>query len=172
MLESYAELLRMRSAAPPLVLAGDLEHDPYLSSAARVRERIAELGLGERVLLPGFVSDEVLACLYAGATAVVLPSLAEGFGLPAVEAAACGALLVLSDLPAHRETLEGAAIFVSPRDVGGLAHALVQALDETGLRASLGRRARAAVASLSWDLAAERLRDVLEEAVTRERKRG
>ncbi len=61
---------------------------------------------------PGSCSDETLACLYSGATCVVLPSLAEGFGLPAVEAAACGAPLVLSDLPAHRETLDGAAIFV------------------------------------------------------------
>ena len=64
-----------------------------------------------------------LAALYAGALAVVIPSLAEGFGLPAVEAAACGAPLVLSDLPAHRETLGSAALFFEPRDASELAAA-------------------------------------------------
>ncbi|OFW75567.1 MAG: hypothetical protein A2Y55_03390 [Actinobacteria bacterium RBG_16_68_12] len=172
LLEGYAELHRMPNAPPPLVLAGDLEGDSYLSSAAQVQARIAELGLGERVLLPGFVSDETLACLYAGATAVVLPSLAEGFGLPAVEAAACGAALVLSDLPAHRETLDGAAIFVAPTDARAIGAALARVRDDSELRSSLGRRAREAVAVLSWDVAAERLRGLLEEAVSVRSRRG
>ena len=167
LLEAYAEL----HAPPPLVLAGDLDGDSYLSSAAQVRERIAELGLGERVLLPGFVSDETLACLYAGATAVVLPSLAEGFGLPAVEAAACRAALVLSDLPAHRETLDGAAIFVAPSDAHAISAALARVRDDADLRSSLGRRALEAVAVLSWDSAAERLRGLLEEAASVRRRR-
>jgi alpha-1,3-rhamnosyl/mannosyltransferase len=168
LLEGYAEL----HAAPPLVLAGDLDGDSYLSSAAQVRERIAELGLGERVLLPGFVSDETLTCLYAGATAVVLPSLAEGFGLPAVEAAACRAALVLSDLPAHRETLDGAAIFVSPYDAHAIGAALARVRDDADLRFSLGRRALEAVSVLSWDAAAERLRRLLEEAASVRRRRS
>lgn len=168
LLEGYAGL----HPSPPLVLAGDLDDDSYLSSAARVQKRIAELGLGERVLLPGFVSDETLACLYAGATAVVLPSLAEGFGLPAVEAAACRAALVLSDLPAHRETLDGAAIFVPPSDARAIGAALARVRDDADLRSSLGRRALAAVAALSWDIAAERLRDLLEGAASVRRRRA
>ena len=86
LLDAFASL---RSTAPALklVVAGALDDETYLSSAGSVRARIAELGLGDDVVLPGFVPDEALACLYSGAAAVVLPSLAEGFGLPAVEGA-------------------------------------------------------------------------------------
>ena len=62
------------------------------------------------MILPGHVSDETLACLYAGALAFVSPSASEGFGLPAVEAAASGTAVVLSDIPAHRESLGDAAL--------------------------------------------------------------
>src|SRR5439155_21938113 len=84
-----------RDETPLLILVGDLETDSYLSSAASVRAGIAAHGLADRIRLPGYVSDEALACLCSAATAVVIPSLAEGFGLPAVEAAACGAPLLL-----------------------------------------------------------------------------
>ena len=167
LLAGYAEL----HAAPPLVLAGDLDGDSYLSSAAQVRERIAELGLGERVLLPGFVSDETLACLYAGATAVVLPSLA-GDRAPRGGGAACRAALVLSDLPAHRETLDGAAIFVAPSDAHAISAALARFRDDADMRSDLGQRALEAVAVLSWDTAAERLRGLLEEAASVRRRRA
>jgi glycosyltransferase involved in cell wall biosynthesis len=168
---AYAELLRRAGDAPQLVLAGDLQDDPYLSSAAEIKALIAELGLGGRVLLPGFVEDETLACLYAGAVAVVLPSLAEGFGLPAVEAAACGAALVLSDLPAHRETLGQAALFVAPSDVRSMADALERVLGDSALRSSLAERARRAVSRLSWDTSAEALRRLIAEVVSPRRRR-
>jgi glycosyltransferase involved in cell wall biosynthesis len=162
LVDAYAGF-RAEGGEALLVLVGEMEDDPYLSSAAAVRERIARHALGEWVRTPGFVSDEALACLYGGATAVVLPSLAEGFGLPAVEAAACGAPLVLSDLPAHRETLDGAALFFEPTDTRGLAEHLRRIAGDDELRSSLGERARAAVAPLTWDAAAERLRALLRE---------
>ena len=158
LLDAYSKLREARDAVPPLVLVGDLDDESYLSAADRVRRRIATLELAEHVRLPGFVSDETLACLYSGATCVVLPSLAEGFGLPAVEAAACGAPLVLSDLPAHRETLDGAALFVRPTDVDGFAAALGRVLDDESERDVLARRAQEAVAHLSWDAAADTVR--------------
>ena len=108
---------------PLLVLVGDLESETYLSSAASVRERIARHGLADVVRLPGFVSDEVLACLYSGATGVVIPSLAEGFGLPAVEAAACGAAVALSDLAAaSRDAGRGRALLPADRRRGACDH--------------------------------------------------
>mgnify|MGYP000159073064 FL=1 len=164
LVDAYA-LLRSRDGdAPALVLVGDLEGEAYLSSAASVRERIARHGLGDDVVLPGFVADETLACLYAAATAVVLPSLAEGFGLPAVEAAACGAAVALSDLPAHRETLDGAALFFDPRDAGGLADVLARLAGDEQLGRDLRERARAAAGRLSWDAAAAELRALIREA--------
>jgi len=165
LLAAYSKLRLARDVVPPLVLVGDLDDESYLSATDRVRRQIATLGLAEHVRLPGFVSDESLACLYTGASCVVLPSLAEGFGLPAVEAAACGAPLVVSDLPAHRETLDGAALFVQPTDVVGFAAALGRILDDPSERDVLARRGQQAVAHLTWDAAADALRRLLDDAV-------
>ena len=155
---------RAGSDSPALVLVGDLESEAYLSSARSVRERIAQHDLGAAVRLPGFVSDEALACLYSAATAVVIPSLAEGFGLPAVEAAACGAPVALSDLPPHRETLGEAALFFPPRDVETLAAILDRLAADEELRLHVGAQARQAVAGLTWDAAAAELRVLIREA--------
>ena len=160
LLTAYATL----AAAPRLVIAGALEGDAFLSASTEVRERIAVLGLVDRVLLPGFVSDETLAALYAGATVVVNPSLAEGFGLTAVEAAACGAALLLSDLPAHRETLGEAARFFAPRETHELAAQLALLLSDEPARQTMATRCVQAVAMLTWDAAALRLRDLVHEA--------
>jgi alpha-1,3-rhamnosyl/mannosyltransferase len=157
MLDAYALL----EAPPRLVVAGAIAGEQYASSAAGVRARITGLGLDERVLLPGFVTDETLAALYRRALAVVNPSLAEGFGLPAVEAAACGACVVVSDLPAHRETLDGAALFFDPRDARALAVLLRGLLADPEQRAAVGAACHGAVAGLSWRIAGERLRDLL-----------
>lgn len=164
LLNAYAALRTRRADVPPLVVVGDLSEDPYLSAAADVRDQIAHLGLDRCVRLPGFVPDETLACLYSAATAVVLPSLAEGFGLPAVEAAACGAPIIASDLPAHRESLGEAAIYFRPTDVGALTCALERMIDEPDLRRALGDAARASVAPLTWDAAASALKKLVVEA--------
>ena len=149
---------------PRLVAVGDLERETYVSAATAVRAQIAALGLEGDVLLPGFVSDETLAGLYTGASAVVIPSLAEGFGLPAVEAAACGAPLLLSDITAHRETLGGAALFFPPRSAERLAGELHRLLEDEEARQDVAQRCRRAVAGLSWNAAAAVLRDLLRAA--------
>lgn len=79
------------------------------------------------VTLTGEVSDEELAAIYSGAHALVLPSEAEGFGLPAVEALACGAPVAAFDLPALREALGDRATFVEPGDLEALVGAAEQA---------------------------------------------
>ena len=167
LLDAYARVAAGRDPVPSLVLVGDLERETYLSAAAIVRRRIDELGIGANVSLPGFVPDETLACLYTAATAVALPSLAEGFGLPAVEAAACGAPVLLSDLPAHRESLGDGGLYFAPRDTAALAEALTTMLDDPAAREALAARGSAAVAGLTWDAAAERLRGLLLEAAAR-----
>jgi alpha-1,3-rhamnosyl/mannosyltransferase len=161
LLSAYAVLGR---TAPRLVIAGPLEDDAYLSAAGAVRRQIGELGLGERVLLTGFVADDTLACLYAGAVAFVSPSRSEGFGLPAVEAAATGTPVVLSDIPAHRETLGGAALFFPPGDAQRLATELERLSSDGELQRRTGWAARERVAGLSWEAAATALRVVLREA--------
>jgi glycosyltransferase involved in cell wall biosynthesis len=164
LVDAYASVARRMSDTPPLVLVGDLETETYASAAAQVRERIGAHGIEQRVRLPGFVPDRTLAALYANATVVVLPTLAEGFGLPAVEAAACGAPLVLSDVPAHRASIGDAALFVPPGDTPALAGALERALGDAELRRDLGTRALQSVAGRTWDAAADALAAILHEA--------
>jgi glycosyltransferase involved in cell wall biosynthesis len=165
LLEAYAAFREQtRAAIPALVIVGDFEGETFLSAGRSVRARIDSLGLVDSVVTPGFVSDDRLACLYNGATAVVLPSLAEGFGLPAVEAAACGAALVLSDLPAHRESLGDAALYFDPRDVAAMTNQLRRIHEHGDLRVALGRRARQTVAPLTWDATAHKLRALLTNA--------
>jgi glycosyltransferase involved in cell wall biosynthesis len=159
LLDAYAAL-RGRRVLPPLVVAGSLD-GPYASATDAVAKQVAALELGEAVHFPGFVTDEDLACLYTGAAAVVVPSRDEGFGLPAVEAAACGAAIVLSDIGAHRETLDGAALFFPPGDAAGLAARLEELLDAPVATRSLGERALGAAGRLSWDETARRLRALL-----------
>ena len=164
LVDAYRALIARHPEAPPLVIVGELESERYASAAHSVRDRIAAQGLAGRVVLPGFVPDRTLAALFSVATAAVNPSLAEGFGLPAVEAAACGAPLVLSDLPAHRESMGQAALFVPPGDSRALAEALARVLADRTLREELGRAAAAAVAGRTWDAAAAQLARLLREA--------
>jgi glycosyltransferase involved in cell wall biosynthesis len=161
LLDSYAAAWRGDVNAPVLVIAGELEDSPYLSAAAEVRERIRNLGLGDAVRLPGFVSDEHLACLYSTATAAVVPSLAEGFGLPAVEAAACGAPVLLSDIAAHRESLGSGALYFPATDRDALAKLLRRIACEPDLREALAARGRRIVGRMSWDQSALRLAGLL-----------
>jgi glycosyltransferase involved in cell wall biosynthesis len=162
LLDAFASLPGER---PRLVIAGALEDEEYLSAAGDVRRRIDEHDLGGDVVLTGHVSDEVLAGLYAGALAFVSPSMSEGFGLPAVEAAASGTAVVLSDIPAYRETLGDAALFFPVGDFGALAGRLAAIVADPALRDRQAQACQARVKDLSWVRAAQTLHGVLTEAV-------
>jgi glycosyltransferase involved in cell wall biosynthesis len=108
------------------------------------------------VTLTGHVSDEHLAAIYSGARALVLPSEDEGFGLPAVEALACGTPVVACEVPALREVLDERATFVDAGDLGALIAA-----------AEAAERPAPAPPAWSWEDAARATRGVYEEAVAR-----
>jgi glycosyltransferase involved in cell wall biosynthesis len=160
LVSAFASVRLVSGRLPRLVIAGRT----LASEAAALRARTRELGLGERVVLPGFVSDDVLAALYTGAQAAVVPSLTEGFGLPAVEAAACGSPVILSDIPAHRETIGDAGLFFRPTDADALQRLLERVIADEALQQRLGEAARETVGSLTWDAAAVVLERLLCEA--------
>jgi glycosyltransferase involved in cell wall biosynthesis len=164
-LDTLVEAAAGLDPPPRVVIAGDLDENTFLSVGNDLRRQVARQGLEDRVLLPGFVSDDLLAALYTGAAAAVVPSRAEGFGLPAVEAAACGAATILSDLPAHRESLGDAPLFFPPGDVEALRRRLGEVLGDDELRRSRARQAREAASRLSWDATAEQLRELVRRAV-------
>jgi glycosyltransferase involved in cell wall biosynthesis len=163
-LDTLVDAFAATGSSARLVVAGDLDENRFIPVGEELRGRVARLGLGERILLPGFVPDDRLAALYTGAVAAVVPSLAEGFGLPAVEAAACGTAVILSDLPPHRESLGDAALYFPPGDIAALQGRLERVLEDEALRRSLAAQARAAASALSWDAAAEELRDLVRRA--------
>ena len=108
--------------------------------------------------------DEQLRHLHTGAVALVLPSANEGFGLPAVEAAACGTPVIGTTHSPLPQLLEGGGLFVTPRDERGLATAIKQLATDEVLRAALGARARERASALSWSRGARAALAALEEA--------
>ena len=110
--------------------------------------------LGDGVRALGHVDDAQLARLYAGATALCFPSLAEGFGLPVLEAMAAGTAVVASDLEVLREVAGDAALFVPSTDVRAWVAALEQVTTDDGLRHRMRAAGRAAAAGRTWDVTA------------------
>ena len=127
-LECYREVVR--SGYPHLLVAIVERQSGH---AARIHSLIAELGLQDRVLLRHGLSEPDLRALYTQAQVVLFPSLAEGFGLPPVQAAACGVPVLVSDLPVLREIMGKAAEYVDPLEPRAMA-ALVGGLIENQQR--------------------------------------
>jgi len=105
----------------------------------------------EAVLFPGYVPDEDLPAIYAGAQALVLPSLYEGFGLPVLEAMACGTPATCSDTSSLPEIAGGAALHFDPDNVKSIVDALRRLLSETDLRAALRQRGFEQAVRFSWN---------------------
>jgi len=115
------------------------------------------------VLLPGFVAPEDLSLLYAGATALVCPSLAEGFGLPVLEAMACGTPVVCARAGALPEVAGDAALYVEPTDVESIVAGLKRILEDAPLRQDLSARGLARARLFEACKTTARLVDLLEE---------
>jgi glycosyltransferase involved in cell wall biosynthesis len=148
-----------------LVLVGDFERDVFYSSYPSLRDLVARECPGH-VIFAGRLEDEAVARLLNGVRALVLPSMDEGFGLPGVEAAACGAAVIATRESAVPEVLGDAALYIDPASEDEIHGALLRVLDDRELRLDLGRRAAIRVAALSWGAAAERLEGLFDELAT------
>lgn len=153
-------LLRPRRPDVVLDVVGDNRTRPLLDLRALARDA----GIEAHVRLSGFVGEGALAERYAAADAALFLSDYEGFGLPAMEAAARGVPLVVSDRPALGEVFAVAALVVAAQDVHGVAAAVERLLGSAELRADLQQRGRRLAAAHTWVEAARRTRDVLAQA--------
>jgi glycosyltransferase involved in cell wall biosynthesis len=108
------------------------------------------------VIMTGYVDDQDLPALYRAATAFVYPSLFEGFGLPPVEAMACGTPVVTSNTSSLPEVAGDAALLIDPLDEGALAEALLQVVNDRPLRAALREKGIAQARKFTWREAAEK----------------
>lgn len=127
--------------------------------------RMARLGIADRVLVPGFMEPHLMAGLYGEALALVMPSLYEGFGLPVVEAMACGIPVVCSRTSSLPEAAGGAALLVDPSDSSDIAAAVARLLQSPDLRADLVARGLRRAAELSWSSSARQVLEVFEEVL-------
>jgi len=128
------------------------------------RPLITALGLEDRVRLTGWVEEADKPALYRGAACAVFPSQYEGFGLPVLEALACGAPLVTSNAASLPELAGDAAFALAPNDLPGLAGAILACLVDESLAAELRRRGPQQAARFSWSQTAQQTLAAYEEA--------
>ena len=114
----------------------------------------------DRVVLAGFVSSDQLAALYRGAIALLIPSLEEGFGLPALEAMACGTPVITSNSLALVEITGDAALHVDARSVAAIADAMTRVMRDETLRGSMIARGVERAAAFTWRRCAELTREI------------
>ena len=152
----FEAVRRLGRAAPRVLIVGDGDLRPDYE------QRVAALGLGERVRFAGRVSDAALPDYYAAADLVVLPSVTRGeaFGVVLLEALASGRPVIASDLPGVRAVVRatGGGLLTPPGDAGALAAAIGALAADPARRAELGQAGRRAVAAqFAWPAIARRL---------------
>jgi glycosyltransferase involved in cell wall biosynthesis len=169
--KNLATLVRAYARLPrrglKLVLAGDYQSDGFKSCYGELCELVAQLGLIGEVIFPGFVSDERLCELYSGASVFVMPSFDEGFGLPALEAMACGAPVIAGKGHALDEVVGAAGLLIDPNDEAGLAAAMESVLTDGALREEMAHRSLDRASQFSWQSAARTLLSVFQETADR-----
>jgi glycosyltransferase involved in cell wall biosynthesis len=149
LLEAYARVRRSHPDMPDLCIAGQAGW-----KESSLEPRIRALGLADRVRCLGFVPDEHLAALYRHCLAFVFPSHYEGFGLPVIEAMACGAPVIASHVASVPEVVGDAGLLIDPASVDDLARAMTMVLKQEGYREQLKAQARQRAARFSWQAAA------------------
>jgi hypothetical protein len=144
-----------------LIMVGEYEKEIFHSSFQKIKSQVEELGLSNRVIFTGYLADEDLVILLNLATVLVLPSLMEGFGLPAVEAAACGCPVIATKASPLPGLLGEGGLYIDPTDVQDLERVLNRVLTSDELRQRMRKAGVAAAGRLTWEAAAHQLVRVL-----------
>ena len=150
-----------------LVMVGRPSH-----KAERDMELVGRLGLGDRVRIVGWVADEELPVLYSLADAFVFPSFFEGFGVPLLEAMACGCPVVTSTGGSCAEVVGDAGLCVDPADPGAIAAAILRAVTDRELARELRRRGLDRARRFTWERTAQATLSILADAAGRSQAQG
>jgi glycosyltransferase involved in cell wall biosynthesis len=149
LVRAYARVRKQFAEPHQLVVAGRFRfagHRLYPDP----RKLVRELGLESEVVFTGQIREQDKPPLYSAATVFAFPSLYEGFGMPVLEAMACGAAVVTSNSSALPEVAGDAAVLVDPTDVEAIGKAILALVEDPSRRAVLGEAARARAAHFSW----------------------
>ncbi len=167
LLDAYGMLVDHvgRPDAPHLVLVGAIDRDVFHEHREVLTSWIAQRGIGDLVHWTGFVPDPELRHLYSGAIACVLPSEVEGFGLPVVEAAACGTPGIATTESPLPQLLGEGGLWVRPGETTTLFEALLSLTSDPDRQRRMGRVALAQSGLLSWEQTAVATLDTLRETV-------
>jgi len=166
LVKAFAGLVKDKGYPGRLVITGSVSGPPYQERMKKLCDAaIAEAGMGDRVVFTGFVSEDELDLLLAGAALLVYPSLYEGFGIPILEAMKVGTPVVTSNVTAMPEVAGDAAVLVDPLDVDSLASGMASLLDDAALRENLVAKGHERADGYSWDHAAGMYCDLYREVV-------
>jgi glycosyltransferase involved in cell wall biosynthesis len=141
-----------------LVIAGGIENQREYPEFCNL---IRELSISEKVILTGFVEDSHLPALYSGASAFILPSLYEGFGIPILEAFACGIPVITARNSSIPEVAGDAAVYCDISETGNLTEAIYRVLSDDEFRAKKIREGLERIKMFDWDKVAARIAEVL-----------
>jgi len=159
LLLAYARLRASGATSAPLVIGGRPDH-----GVDEMLRRARLSGEDSGIRFAGLIPDADLPALYAGAGCFVYPSLFEGFGLPVLEAMACGTPVVASNCTALPELAGDAGLLVDPESVDGLAAAIDRVISDVAFARELGARGLERSRRYSWGLTARRTLDVYRDA--------
>lgn len=166
LLDAYTALAQGSRHVPRLVIAGGASTDaqPWL-------DRIARPPLADRVVYKGYIANEEREALYAGARALVLPSLDEGFGLPVLEAMSAGIPVLVSNRGSLPEVVGTAGVLLEPDDASGWVAALERVASDTKWATDLACAGLERARAFTWDRTAAQLHQAYRDAVRRRGER-
>jgi len=167
LLGAFDEILCKTSYRPQLVIAGS---QGWLIE--ELSSFINNSNWGDRLRLTGYLCDEDLCALYSACSVFVYPSVYEGFGLPPLEAMACGAPVIVSDISVFHETLGDAACFFDPNDAVALAQSIVNMFEDEQRRRLYASAGQARARRFSWETTARLTLDVYHRLLNQNRKRA
>jgi glycosyltransferase involved in cell wall biosynthesis len=144
-----------------LVMVGEYKSEVFHSVYRELRQQIDSLGIEQRVVFTGYLSDEDLVVLLNHVEVLVLPSLMEGYGLPAIEAAACGCPVIATRSSPLPGLLGEGGLYFDPLDSDQLEDALVQVLSSGTLREKMRQAGLKAAEQLTWERAALTLKELI-----------
>jgi len=148
-----------------LIMVGEYRREVFHSYFGTIKTQVEELGMAGRSLFTGYLPDEELVVLLNLSTVLVLPSLMEGFGLPAIEAAACGCPVIATTCSPLPTLLGDGGLYINPSKPEELEAALIRILESESLRCEMREAGLRAAGMLTWDAAARQMMSLIQKVI-------